>query len=257
MTTEGRRLFVNAVFYSLTHSRCVPPTPPPNCLTLTKTAVPASGTPVTPGQAIKYTLTYTVSQNPLCDTVRSELIDHVPDFSLFVPGSATDGISPNFANTLIWNLGPLAHGTTGSKSFTVSVLDTGCREQLPIRNIAKLQTNLGVFVSNITTHPVTCPPVVPPNNDPPYAESEIQVYPYPLVTGQPTQFSVRVFNNSATSQTVTVTFQTSPNQLRHRHSVWHLPVPGQSARRNDRAAWLRRGANQLDAGSGLVTTASW
>jgi hypothetical protein len=225
MTPEGRSLFVNAVFYSLGH-RCVPPTPPPNCVAVSKTAVPPSGTPITPGTAITYTLSYTVSQDPACDTLRSELIDQVPNFSLFVPGSATDGISPNYANTLVWNLGPLTHGTSGSKSFTVSVLDTGCREQRPIVNVAKLQTNLGIFVSNSTTHPVTCPPVTPPNNDPPYAESEIQVYPYPLVTGTPTQFSVRVFNHTATSQTVTVTFQTSPNNFGIGIPFGTLPVPG-------------------------------
>ncbi len=106
------------------------------------------------------------------------------------------------------------------------MLDTGCREQRPIVNVAKLQTNLGVFTSNTTTHPVKCPPVVPPNNDPPYAESEIQVYPYPLVTGQPTKLSVRVFNISATLQTVTVTFMTSPNRFGIGIPFGALPVPG-------------------------------
>jgi hypothetical protein len=224
MTPEGRSLFVNAVFYALGH-RCVPPNPPPNCITLTKTAVPPSGTTVTPGTAITYTLSYTVANNAACATVRSELIDQVPNFSLFVPGSA-GGVVPNFAGVLNWSLGPLAAGATGSKSFTVSVLDTGCREQLPVKNIAKLQTNLGVFTSNTTTHPVKCPPVVPPNNDPPYAESEIQVYPYPLVTGQPTHLSVRVFNITTTMQTVTVTFMTSPNRFGIGIPFGALPVPG-------------------------------
>ncbi len=226
MTPEGQRLFLNAVKYGYTDlaRSCKPTTPPPaDCVTLTKTAVPPSGTTVTPGTAITYTLNYTVSQSAQCNIVRSELIDHVPDFSLFVPGSATDGISPNFADTLIWTSGLT---TTGSKSFTVSVLDTGCREQRPIVNIAKLQTNLGVFVSNPTTHPVKCPPVVPPNNNPPYAESEIQVYPYPLVTGQPTKLSVRVFNTSAASQTVTVTFMTSSDRFGIGIPFGALPVPG-------------------------------
>ena len=230
MTPEGQRLFLNAVKYGYTvlkrYCDQTPPPPPADCVTLVKTAVPPAGTPVTPGTAIMYTLAYTVSQNAQCSTVRSLLIDHVPDHTMFVPGSATDGIVPNFADTLIWDLGPLSPGSSGSKSFKVSVLDTGCREQRPIVNIAKLQTNLGVFASNTVTHPVTCPPVVPPNNDPPYAESEIQVYPYPLVTGAPTQFSVRVFNHSATSQTVTVTFQTSPNNFGIGIPFGTLPVPG-------------------------------
>jgi hypothetical protein len=230
MTPEGQRLFLNAVKYGYTDlvRTCKQPPPPPvDCVTLVKTAEPPSGTTVTPGTAITYTLNYTVSNSTQCSIVRSELIDQVPNFSLFVPGSATDAISPTFANTLIWDLiPPLKPGETGSKSFTVSVLDTGCREQLPIRNIAKLQTNLGVFVSNPTTHPVKCPPVVPPNNNPPYAESEIQVYPYPLVTGSPTHLSVRVFNTSSASQTVTVTFMTSPNRFGIGIPFGSLPVPG-------------------------------
>ncbi|HTP06834.1 MAG TPA: hypothetical protein VMP08_01185, partial [Anaerolineae bacterium] len=230
MTPAGQRLFLNAVKYGYTVLKraCdqAPPPPPSNCITIDKTAVPTSGTLVTPGTAITYTLTYTVANNVQCTTQRSLLIDKVPNYTLFVPGSATDGIAPNFAGVLEWNLGPLSPGATGSKSFTVSVLDTGCREQLPITNFAKVQTDKGVFTSNITTHPLACPPVVPPNNDPPYAESEIQVYPYPLVTGTPTKFSVRVFNNSATSQTVTVTFQTSPNNFGIGIPFGTLTVPG-------------------------------
>lgn len=229
MTPEGQRLFLNAVKYGYTILKraCdqTPPPPPSDCVTLVKTAVPPDGSAVNPGDAINYTLTYTVSNAAGCNTQRSLLIDKVPDFSLFIPGSATDGITPNFANTLVWDLGPLALGTTGSKSFKVSVLDTACRPGV-VTNMAKLQTNLGTFTSNTTTHKLICPPVVPPNNDPPYAESEIQVYPYPLVTGSPTQLSVRVFNNSVTSQTVTVTFQTSPNRFGIGIPFGTLPVPG-------------------------------
>jgi hypothetical protein len=221
-------LFLNAVKYGYTILKRAcdqTPPPPPNCVTLTKIATPPNGSAVHPGDAINYTLAYTVTDNAQCATLRSLLIDRVPDFSLFVPGSATDGITPNFANTLVWDLGPLTPGTTGSKSFKVSVLDTACRSGVVI-NTAKLQTNLGTFTSNTTTHKLVCPPVVPPNNDPPYAESEIQVYPYPLVTGSPTQLSVRVFNNSVTSQTVTVTFQTSPDRFGIGLPFSALPVSG-------------------------------
>ena len=62
-----------------------------------------------------------------------------------------------------------------------------------VRNQARLTGSLGVFTSNIVVHPVECPPVIPEDHDnPPYAEDEIQIYPYPLVTGQPTDVSVRV-----------------------------------------------------------------
>ncbi len=225
MNGNGQNLFLNAVAYMRSFQCPSRPTPQPNCVTLVKTAVPPSGSTVQPGDVIKYTVVYTVADSAACTAQRALLFDKLPDHTLFVPGSASDGKIPNIERTLTWDLSPLNPGTLGSKTFTVNVLDTACRQQV-ITNTAKLQTELGVFTSNTTTHNVNCPPVIPPNNDPPYAESEIQVYPYPLVTGAPTQFSVRVFNNSATSQTVTVTFQTSPNNFGIGIPFGTLPVPG-------------------------------
>ena len=229
MNGLGQLLFVNATQYMRNFQCPRPVQPPPNCITLSKIATPPSGTTVHPGDAIQYTLVYTVADNIQCATVRSLLLDPVPDHTLFVPGSAGPGIVPGFDGTLQWNLGPLGAGAHGSQSFRVSVQDTACRSGV-ITNTAKLQTVIGTypatFTSNTTSHKVDCQPVIPPNNDPPYAESEIQVYPYPLVTGTPTQFSVRVFNNSATSQTVTVTFQTSPNNFGIGIPFGTLTVPG-------------------------------
>ena len=227
MNDTGRRLFINAVIYARFYTQCAaPPTPPQNCLTVTKTATPASGSTVQPGDAITYTLAYTVANNAACATQRSVLIDRVPDDTFFIPGSATDGFTPNFDNTLIWDLGALAQGATGSKQFRVAVMDTACRDQQPITNTAQLQTNLGVFTSNTTTHTVNCPPIGFPNDQPPYAESEIEIYPYPLVAGRATEFSVRVMNHSATDRVVTVTFQTSPERFGIGIPFSALAVPG-------------------------------
>jgi hypothetical protein len=229
MNGLGQLLFVNAAQYMRNFQCSRPPQPPPNCITLSKIAAPPNGSIVHPGDTIQYTLAYTVADNIQCATVRSLLIDPVPDHSLFIPGSAGPGVVPGFDGTLQWDLGPLGAGAQGNKSFKVSVLDTACRPGV-ITNTAKLQTVIGTypatFTSNTTTHKLDCQPVIPPNNDPPYAESEIQVYPYPLVTGTPTQFSVRVFNNSAMSKTVTVTFQTSPNNFGIGIPFSTLAVPG-------------------------------
>ena len=170
---------------------------------------------------------YRLDRIQLCDTVRSELIDHVPDFSLFVPGSATDGITPNFANTLIWNLGPLAHGTTGSKSFTVSVLDTGCREQRPIRQHRQAANQSGRVcqqhhhASGDSVRRSCRPTTIRLTRKARFKSIRIRWSP----ASRP-QLSVRVFNPSATSQTVTVTFQTSPNRFGIGIPFGTLPVPG-------------------------------
>ncbi len=227
MNATGQRLFINAVIYGRFYTACRPiPVPPQNCLTVTKTATPVSGSTVQPGDAIHYTLAYTVANTAGCATQRSVLMDKVPVNTLYVPGSASDGITPNFEDNLIWDLGPLAQGATGSQQFRVSVMDTACRRQEPITNTARLQNDLGVFTSNTTTHPVNCPPIGYPNDEPPYAESEIEIYPYPMVAGRSTEFSVRVMNHSASAQVVTVTFQTSPARFGIGIPFSAITVPG-------------------------------
>ena len=103
----------------------------------------------------------------------------------------------------------MAPGAIGEKVFKVSVTDAVCRGQRTVVNQARLVTPAGVFPSNVVAHPVDCPPVVPDGTQPPYAEDEIQIYPYPLVTGHTTELSVRIRNLTATTRTVTVTFQSS------------------------------------------------
>lgn len=210
MNDTGKKLFVNAATYMSTY-QCTPPPQPPtvNCLTLVKTDAPPSGSSVNPGDSIQYTLTYTVTDDKQCATQRALLVDQLPANTVFVPGSASGGIVPGFGGTMVWDLGGLLQGAIGSKTFAASVLDTACNGSQFVTNTAQVKTNLGTYVSNETSHKVACPSITLPNQDPPYAEREIQVYPYPLVAGQPTRLSVGIDNNGATSQTITVTFQTS------------------------------------------------
>lgn len=212
MTGNGQNLFVNTVEYML-HFQC-PRTPPPpdQCVSIKKSAEPPDGTPVAPGQVIKYTITYSFSDNPDCKPYQREakLIDSIPADTIYVPGSASDGIIPTADGALIWGVGPAG----GSKTFKVWVSDTQCHNQRRVVNRAGLLIpGYPPIISNIVTHPVTCPPVSFPNDEPPYAESEVQITPYPLITGTPSEISVRVSNNSGTAQTITVEFQTSPNRF--------------------------------------------
>ncbi len=227
MTDTGKKLFVDATTYmSGFKGQCPNPTPPPNCLTLVKSDSPPSGTTVNPGSSITYSLSYTVTDNPLCATQRTLLVDQVPANTVFVPGSATGGKTPTMDGTMVWDLGPLAQAAHGVVTFAASVLDTVCNGPQFITNTAQIKTNLGTFDSNVTSHKANCPVITLPNEDRPYAEREIQVYPYPLVAGRSTRLSVRVDNSGATSQTVTVTFQTSPDRFGIGLAFTALPVAG-------------------------------
>jgi uncharacterized repeat protein (TIGR01451 family) len=223
MVSNGQRLFVNAVVDGLKH-QCPTPPPPTNCISIQKTAEPPAGTHVQPGDTITYTITYTV--NPGCAVQKGDVIDHIPMDTAYVPNSASGGISPNFDGTLMWNLLNLGSGTY-SQSFQVTVLDTQCHNQRMVNNIARIVSTVGNYASNLVSHPVDCPPVTFPNTQPPYAEDDIQIYPYPLVTGHPTQVSARVRNLSSAAQTVTVTFQfSSVDVFGIGLNFTALPVPG-------------------------------
>ena len=209
MVWNGSRLFINAVVYGL-GTQCPAPPQPTNCITLAKIAVPPDGTPVKPGDTITYTITYKV--NPGCTIEKGDVMDRVPIDTLFVPGSASGDIRPNFDGILMWGFVNLGSGTY-SQTFQVKVMDTQCHNQRRVNNVAWIASTQGIVYSNPDSHPVDCPPVTFPNDQPPYAEDDIQIYPYPLFTSRPTQISARVRNLSSTSQTVTITFQASSSNV--------------------------------------------
>jgi len=212
MNGDGRQLFVNTVVQGV-DSFCPEPREPFPCVTLEKSASPPHGTPVRPGDTIRYTLSYTITPNCPVDLLRATLRDPLPEDTLFVPGSASNGVTPNADETLVWHLGTLSPGGTGSKTFDVEVLDTQCADQRQVNNTASLISSEQAAHSNLVSHPVDCPPIGFPNEEPPYAESEIQIHPYPLVTGHPSRVSVKVSNYSSATQVLTVSFQTSPNRF--------------------------------------------
>jgi uncharacterized repeat protein (TIGR01451 family) len=213
MTGTGQDLFANAVEYNL-HFQCRPEPPPPTdqCVSIKKEAVPAGGTVVHPGDIITYKITYLLSDNPACQNGHAKLTDSVPLNTTFVPGSASDGISPAGDGTLTWDISP-APGP-GVKTFKVRVSDTACREQKTISNRAGLILDgYPPLISNVVTHPVECPAVTFPNDQPPYAEDEVQIYPYPLITGTPSDIQVKLRNDTGAPLPVTVKFQTSPDRF--------------------------------------------
>ena len=213
MTLDGQNLFINTVEYMKTF-QCPSETPvDPGCFSFTKTAVPASGTSVTPGSVIVYTLTYSYSNAcpPLPGGIK--LVDSLPPNVLFVPNSATDGISPGADGSLTWSVTPAS--SSASKSFRVYVPDSACQpDPRPIVNQAQLVIpGSPVLTSTLTTNPVNCPPVGLPNDQPPYAEQEVQINPYPFLIGHPSQIQVTLSNSSSNAISVTVDFMVSPDKF--------------------------------------------
>jgi uncharacterized repeat protein (TIGR01451 family) len=213
MTDNGQKLFVNAVQYTRTFQCPQPQTPPPDtCVKISKSADPPEGTPVAPGQVIRYTITYVFSNNPDCANRTAKIIDVVPADTIFVPGSASGGAAPGPDGALIWPVAPAAGDQT--LTFKVLVQDTLCRGQSKVLNRAQLlRPDVATLFSNPVVHPASCPPIGLPNDQPPYAEREVEITPYPLVTGTPSLIKVRLTNSSATPQAVTVSFATSPQRF--------------------------------------------
>ena len=216
MTSDGADFFINYVKYAR-FFQCAPPPVEKDCLQLTKRAVPADGTPVIPGSAIQYTLAYTLSNATGCKDHPAKLTDVVPDNTIYVPGSASNGVAPLPDHSLNWVVGPaITNPITGTQVFRVIVNDTACRtpEQMRIHNQARIFDGVHPPVlSNIVSHPVRCPPIGFPNENPPYAEDEVQIHPYPIVAGHASEIKVRLTNNTPTATTVLVSFQTSPDKF--------------------------------------------
>src|SRR4029453_2176112 len=185
------------------------PPPPVTCI-VTKCANPANGTIVSPGQIIQYTIPY-----PKCKQEPVKLVDTIPQDTIYVPGSASNGIAPGADGSLVWAIpASPTPGSSGVKPFKGRVSDPQCHNQRKVVNRAGLLIpGAPPVISNVVTHPVNCPPITLPNDDPPYAEQEVQIHPYPLVTGTPSKISVRLVNSSATPQPVKVSFQTSPQRF--------------------------------------------
>lgn len=216
MTAAGQDIFVNAVAYMLVQGQqCAPDNPPPeNCFSISKTANPPAGTSVEPGDVIAYTITYQWSNDPGCATsqMNTKVIDYVPFDTMYVPGSASGGISPQPDGALTWTVNPAAGAQ--QVSFSVRVSDTQCANQMRVNNEARLLVPFASTVgSGLVSHPVDCPDITFPNDEPPYAETEVQIHPYPLVSGEPSTISVKVSNLGSSAKTVEVRFQTSSDRF--------------------------------------------
>ena len=213
MVTDGKTLFLNSILY-MRFFQCPSETPiePGPCLKIDKTDNLPVGATVQPGDVIEYMITYTFSNAPACRLpTQGRLTDYVPMGTEFVPGSASDGISPGPDGLLAWSV--TAAAGTQTKSFKVQVVDAVC-------TIGQIANRATLYIPGFTplttadvTHTVICGPITFPNDAPSYAEEEVNIYPYPLLLGKPSQVEVTLFNNSTVSQAVTVEFQTSPDHF--------------------------------------------
>jgi uncharacterized repeat protein (TIGR01451 family) len=212
MTPAGRVLFLNTV--SAVHSSNCPSEGQSDlkCREVIKTALPAEGTPVGPGDIITYTLAYTYSNSSCNNSGDAKIVDSIPIDTTYVPGSASDGISPGGDGALTWSVVPGTGART--KTFKVRVSDTQCANQRTVNNRAGLLAyGYAPVLSSVVSHPVTCPPVGFPTSEPSYAEDELQVHPYPLLAGLISEVSVRLTNSGASAAAVTVQFQVGPSGI--------------------------------------------
>jgi uncharacterized repeat protein (TIGR01451 family) len=140
--------------------------PPPD-MVLTKSNSP-SGL-VNPGQTITYTITYTNKGAGPADGVI--VTDTIPTGTTYVPGSMSSNpivfFTNQVGNDLIWDVGAVAAGASGTLSFQVTAPHAGC---VTFTNIAA-ETDLDVACGSTQplSNPVTnwiagCPPTPIPTH---------------------------------------------------------------------------------------------
>jgi hypothetical protein len=100
---DGKNLFHNLVEYARTFQCPPPPTPIlANCATLSKRSNPPDGAEVVVSDIghyglITYALSYNLSDAAACASQPAQLIDLLPLNTDLLPGSASDGVTPNCA----------------------------------------------------------------------------------------------------------------------------------------------------------------
>lgn len=170
-------------------------------LQLAKTVSPGAASP---GDILNYQIAYTLGGLPYLNVT---IHDALPAGVTYLPGSANPP-AVYVGGVLTWHLGDLPPGTQGVVHFQVLVDREVCRGEPIVADLASLAADVP-FIHQIAGPAVTeiyCRPVEFPTDDPPYAESEITVHPYPLVVGQPTHLCTTIANTSAMTQTVGVHF---------------------------------------------------
>ena len=137
------------------------------------------------------------------------IYDALPPGLVYLPGSANPPAT-YASGVLTWKLGDLPGGTAGSVRFQAMVDHEICatpqREIVNFANLSASEPNIRQMSPFVKTE-IICRPVQFPTDDPPYAESEIKVDPYPLVVNQPTLLCTTIANTSAQTQTVEVVFE--------------------------------------------------
>ncbi|MDD3826440.1 MAG: hypothetical protein PHY79_10735 [Anaerolineae bacterium] len=169
---------------------------------LAKSVFPDSANP---GDVVNYRLDYILPgpDNYVDVTIR----DALPPGLTYLPGSANPPATFS-GRVLTWKLGDLPAGTLGSVHFQALVDHDACRRGAVIENTASLGAAAPPIhaQSLISGLQLICRPIEFPTDNPPYAESEITVDPYPIVTGQPTRLCTEITNASPQTQTVQVEF---------------------------------------------------
>lgn len=116
-----------------------------------KNAVPASGSSVSPGQIISYTLSYFNETTGVTNT-NSTLIDMVPEYTTYLTDSIWGpGASISETGVLAWDLGTVNPNSGGVAGFAV-VVDDPMPGGFGIDNIANLTSNECSVLSNHTVH---------------------------------------------------------------------------------------------------------
>ena len=124
-------------------------------LTIKKSADPPSGSTVSPGDKITYTLTY---ENVGTGTATGVVIsDRAPPGTTLVPGSITGGGTVS-DGVITWNIGTLSPGDSGNVSFAVTVNDDVADGTVIINKATIDSKETECIVSNKTEHIVEVPP---------------------------------------------------------------------------------------------------
>jgi hypothetical protein len=141
-------------------------------------------------------------RNPMTDvvTITLALINHRPEWQMTLTPTMFVNVNPGVVNTATLTVQPPQPSTDPQEREKQL---KGLADEQPIADVeAYIDGELIGGIRKIAKPPV---PIHKPQ-DPPYAESEISVTPYPLQAGKPATITTDIVNTSDVTQTIRVEF---------------------------------------------------
>ncbi|MFN2610780.1 MAG: hypothetical protein ABR507_07920, partial [Actinomycetota bacterium] len=174
-------------------------------LSITKSAVPASGSNVSPGQTLIFTVTF---MNSGSAAATGFVVTDTVDTSLGSVSVGNGGTFDPITRVITWNVGTVGPGATGTVSFTAVPGSSSTTQQVKNRASSIADQLTSAIVSNQTIHTLQPPDLLVTKSADRAQDSQVKAF-------QQITYTLIATNNGNGSALSAVLFDTAPQYLNY------------------------------------------